>query len=46
MTGECLAVGWAVFQIGGRYEILQHDLLALGDLIKLVEVDERKRGQS
>ena len=46
MTGIGLAVRWAIFQIGGRYEILQHDLLALGDLVKLIEVDQRKRGQT
>ena len=46
MTRIGLAVRWAIFQIGGRYEILQHDLLTLGDLIELIEIDERKRGQA
>ena len=46
MTRKSLAVRWAIFQIGGRYEVLQHDLLTLGDLIELIEIDERKRGQT
>ena len=46
MTGVCLAVGWAILQVRSRYEILQYNLLALGDLIELVEVDESKRRQT
>ena len=41
-----LAVGWAILQIGGRDKIFQYDLLALGDLVELVEIDQREGGQS
>ena len=37
-----LAVGWTILQIGGGNQVFQHNLLALGDLVELVEVDERK----
>ena len=46
MGGVCLAVGRPVFQVSGRHEIFQHDLLPLGNLVKLIKVDEGKRGQS
>ena len=46
MAAIGLAVWWAVFQIGCRHEVFQHNLLALGNLVKLVEVDKCKRRQS
>ena len=46
MTRKGPAIGWAILQIRGRYEIFQHNLLALGDLVELVEIDEGKRGQT
>ena len=42
----CLAVGWAVFQVGSRHEVLQDDLLSLGNLVELVEVDECEGGEA
>ena len=46
MTRISLAVWRTILQIGGRNEVLQDDLLALGNLVELVEVDERKGSQS
>ena len=45
MTGIGCAVGRTVLQVARRHEVLQHDLLPLGDLVELIEVDQRKRGQ-
>ena len=41
-----LAVGWTVFQLGSREQIFQHNLLALGNLVELVQIDESEAGQS
>ena len=41
-----LAVGRTIVQFGCRDEILQHNLLPLGNLVELVEIDERKRGET
>ena len=46
MTRIGLAVWRTILQVGGRHEILQHDLLPLGDFVELVEVDQGKRGQA
>ena len=46
MTRIGLAVRRTVFQVGGRYEVLQYHLLSLGYLIELVEIDQCERGQS
>ena len=45
MAGIGLAVRWTVLQVGGRHEVLQHNLLTLGNLVELVEIDECKRRQ-
>ena len=46
VAGVGLAVGRAVFQVGGRHEVFQDNLLPLGDLVELVEVDEGEAGQA
>ena len=46
VAGIGFAVGRAVLEVGGGDEVLQHNLLALGYLVELVEVDEGEAGQA
>ena len=46
MRGIGRTVRRTVFQVGGGYEIFQHNLLALGYLVKLIEVDKGERRQT
>ena len=40
-----LAIGRTELHVAGAQQVFQHDLLAVGGLVELVEVDDGKRGQ-
>ena len=40
-----LAVGRTELDVARRQQVLQHDLLRVGGLVELIDVDQRKRGQ-